>query len=524
MMKGAVQMAENVKGLSIKLGLDTTELQKGISNTYKSLKKLNNLQKTFNKISIAVTGVGTALLATATKVSSAINEIEDASSQAGVAFESWQKLEFAMDQIGVQSATTSTAMAKMNSAIGKISDGSGKNLIKILNQLGIDYKEFVQLSPDEAFYLLNDALGKVDDQATRLSYMSEFFGDKLTTKLLPAVDAGSEALKNIGDNAVIFTAEQATLAKQTETLNKQIKQTATSILATLLPAINGVLSKFKELIERVAPKVQNFLNKFNNLSDKTKSLIKVIAGISVALAPILKIATSIYKIVGISLPKALLAIQAHPIIATITAVVTTMTILYTQCEEFKKLVDDLFDSLMEVLKPLLSILKSALEPLFEIIKTIGTLLANLFGGILKPIVALLNGLLPILKPIVEFLNVTLVPILEFINTLLEGIAKLLKIVTFGLIDFTRESKGLTDSVTQLNDGENAKDPELWNTNVVHLARKASNRQSAIASQQDGKTSSGNTTENIVKNFYITINTSKDHMSIDELDSKLGMAF
>ena len=503
-------MAENVKGLSIKLGLDTTALQQGVNQVQKNIKKLNSLQKTFNKISAGILGVGTAIIATATKVSSAINDMEDSATEAGVGFEQWQKLSFSMDQIGISTSTTSSAMAKMNTAIGKVADGSGKNLIKILKELGINQEDFVKMTSDEAFYALNDALGNVTDNATKLSYMSEFFGDKLTTKLLPAVEQGSQALKEMGEQAVIFTDEQAVASKKTETLQKQISQTATVIGASLLPIVNEILTKVKSFVEKIAPKIQGFFDKIANLSEGAKRIIGVLSGVGVALAPILKIGTSIYKLVGVSLPKALTLLSTHPIIAGIGVAVGLLATLYSTSEDFKKTIDELIKSVGELLTPLLKIVGEVLEPMVEMFSGVLGSFLKLIGTLLTPLARILNDLLKALKPLFDFLEATIIPVLNAIVTAL-------RFITFGGLDALMKA---LDGDWSGSSNEGTYDKSEADAEFERESEKIMNGPFVAPRFANRNRSSENAT---TKNYYITINTSADHMSIDELDSKLGLA-
>lgn len=503
-------MAENVKGLSIKLGLDTQGLQQGISKVQKNIKKLNSLQKTFNKISGAIVGIGASAIAAASQVASAVNEMSDAASEAGVGFESWQKLSFSMDQIGVSTSTTSSAMAKMNAAIGKIADGSGKNLVKILNQLGIDQDEFIKLSPDEAFLKLNDALGQVTDNSTKLSYMSEFFGDKLTTKLLPAVEKGSDALREMGEAAVIFTEDQATLSKQNETIMKQIKQTAVVMGASLLPIVNEILIKVKSAVEFISPKISKIIESISGLSSGTKGLLAVLAGVGASLAPILKIGTSLYKLFGVSMPKALTLLASHPIIAAIAGAVAVLTTLYNTNEDFKKSIDELFATLGELIKPLMKILGEILKPISELLSgALGTAL-KVIGTILTPLANTLNVLLKALKPLFDFLEATVVPVLNAIVTAL-------RFITFGGLDALMKA---LDGDWSGSSNEGTYDKSEADEEFERESEKIMNGPFVAPRFANRNRSSENAT---TKNYYITINTTADHMSIDELDAKLGLA-
>ena len=507
-------MAENVKGLSIKLGLDTTALQQGVSQVQKNIKKLNGLQKTFNKISGSIVAIGTAMLATASKVSQAINEVDDSASRAGVGLEQWQRLSFALDQVGVDSATTSSAMAKMNSAIAKVASGSGKDLVGILNKLGIDSAEFVKMSPDEAFYTLNEAMGGVEDNATKLSYMTEFFGDKLTTKLLPAVSAGSEELQKLGESAVVFTEEQGVMAKKTETLQKQIRQTAVVIGASLLPIVNEILTAVKGFVEKIAPKIQGFFDKINGLSSTTKGLIGVLAGVGASLAPVLKIGTSIYKLVGVLMPKAMTALMAHPIIAGIGAVLAVLTTLYTTNEDFRKSVDELFKTLGEALKPLMSLLNQVLKPIANLLSGVIGKVLKLLATALTPIVDGFTKLISILTPFIDFMDRVLKPILELAYSVFN-------FLTFGGLDALSKAINGFEETTSTNNGGNLNsgDPTDVDEYVNYLLGHPS-----VPLKESRRDAYGQVRSEAPRIYNITINTSADHMSLDEIDQKLGLAY
>ncbi len=507
-------MAENVKGLNIVLGMDTKQLQQGISNVYKNLKKLNKVQSTLTKLSASAVALGTAFMATATKVSSAIDEIADSATESGLGVEQYQKLTYALDQLGISSATSSQAMRKVNSAIAKVADGSGKEIVRVLNKLGISWQDFIKMDSETAFYALADAMGKVGNDAELLSDITKVFGDELATKLLPAIDAGSDKLKSLGEEAVVVTSEQTEMSKKFSTSVDKFKQLAVVLGANLLPLATQIMEIVNKFVQSsLVPKISELAEKINGMSDRMKGFIGVIFGVVSSLGPLFKIGTSIYKLVGTSLPKALSVLSAHPIIAVIGIVITMLTTLYKTNDEFKKSIDELIKNVLDLMKPLLEELMMLLKPIGTLISGVLNVGLKLLGAILTPIVNAISKFVEFLTPVINAINSMLAPALEAINGLLESMFGWIEDV----IDGFDKLFGQSDKWV-----EKTRNDPLWKPfyNVTDEQQGGFTPALKQANKGAGGTSSGT---GDTRNYYITINTTADHMSLDDLDAQLGDA-
>ncbi len=535
--------------------------------------KAENIEKigsALNKVSGVVTGLVASITALAVKTSSSIASLNEEANESGVSVESYQKLVYALEELGVKSDTAKQALSKTNNIIAKVASGSGTDVVKVLNQLGVSWSEFEGMDTETAFNTLIDALGQTGDKSKLLTQLTTLFGDSLATKLLPVVEAGSSALQEYGEQATVVSQEQADSATKIEAMKEQLKSSALVISASLLPVLQSLIEKVQSVVDKVGPKIASAIEKFNSLSSPVKAMIALAVSLVSALGPVFTIGTKIWKLCSAQLPKALTALSAHPIIALIAVIATLLATLYSTNEKFRESLNKLVESVLTPLGEIMSTIMDLIQPLIDMLNEMLSDCLSGFGDVLATICDVLADVLkPVLESISDIIKKAssiLQPVINFIAKIIEklneassairdslmgvlqnlgswisdkftkiaelfiGLWDKMKDAIFAVVDAVRNffSKvgdwfktfwnGVTDTWERLGNWFTG---DGWNTNdeLASLADSASTMGNSYSS--NSTSNSSNTTNN---NYSVTINTSSDHVSLDELNTELGYSY
>lgn len=488
----------------------TNEQQKKLST-----EAFEKLASGFAKASAAIVAGATAIYASVAKASDSINTINQQASKAGMSIESYQKLSYAFAQVGSSAETFTQSISKVNQVLGNVALGKTSSYSKVFKQLGIDMKEFSKLSTTDAFDAIIDALGKVEDKAKRTGYAASIFGSELATKLDPIIQAGSDSLKKWGDEAVVVSTATANLAQQNANLREKIKNLGLTAIASLIPTVNSVLENMaKVMADKIVPAMKQIGDWINNLSTPIKNAIGAIAGITVALGPLLLIGTKVAKLVGSTGGIAKIGGLLGPVGLTIAAIAAAIALAWKNSEKFRESVKGLVSQVGETFKPLFDELVETFKGWMPIINQLFTFVGyqmavtiNALTQVLKFLTPIINKVNELMKPVREFIQSSIGQVLNGIMNTLETIWDFVEKIINKIVDFL---KGNGDKFEKF---KNFADQGINNNrgNIPSFA----NRQTIGGSEGNGYQSGGNT-------YYVTINTSADHMSLDELDEQMAV--
>lgn len=211
--------------LSVTIGLDQTELEKGLANAGKSLGKLsgavqagqNPFQATANQLGTAQ-GIGSlvggpigavigafvdAFGAAIGAVISKIKELADyaqnlrrISLTTGISIQELSNMEGFASAFGVSLQSLAGSFTEFTRRMGEVRIKGGE-LTNILAKMGIGMDEVANgtFNHQKAMMALADAYAAGTDEATLLYYGTKMFGDSFK-ELLPIIKSGSKAVKD----------------------------------------------------------------------------------------------------------------------------------------------------------------------------------------------------------------------------------------------------------------------------------------------------------------------------------------
>ena len=193
----AVQITGNTVGLNKSLQKAQTRMDKFRNRAALGFRAVRTAA-----LGLAVAG-GAALVAFGvTAVKSFLetgDELDKMSKRLGISVESLSELKFAAEQSGATLSDIEKAVKKMANSVFDANNGI-KASADAFQALGLNAQMLQDLSPEEQFLAVAEALAKVENASTRAALAQDIFGRAGTT-LLPLVAEGAEGLEALRQQA-----------------------------------------------------------------------------------------------------------------------------------------------------------------------------------------------------------------------------------------------------------------------------------------------------------------------------------
>lgn len=202
-----------------------------------------------------------SLTAAATKFASTGDMLDKMAIRTGFGVKSLQGLAFAADQSGSSLEAASGSILKMNRRLGRMAAGQATgSQLKAMKELGLSVEELSQMSPEQTFYALADAIKNYGNNAAAAGLAQRAFGTGVDG-ILPLLLQGSQGIKN--------------MQKQVEDL--ALSQSDTTAAAKMTDSIGLLQTNLSALVDHigaaVAPAI-TFLN--NNLASVVSHVVRFI--------------------------------------------------------------------------------------------------------------------------------------------------------------------------------------------------------------------------------------------------------
>lgn len=474
--------------------LDNTQL-KIRQVTTQNFAKIESLGRSLtNSITKPVAGAVTALGGLSIALAYNTDKLADNAAKVGLTAEEYQKWNYAGEIMAVSTSTLQRMFIKVNDILGDIATGNSLEAAQSLHQIGLTIDDIKGLNAGEALMVIADALKDIEDPAKKAAMLSEFFGEKIGSELLPLVNLGSQGISELFGKAEelgIATNEQAALAGQVTDKITDLKMAFNGLALELQDSILPLFMKLMDYItDTVVPKLKELIDYWNNLDGRIKGIILTIGGIITALGPVLLIFGTFGKTLG-GLSEGVGALKEgftilggafkaivgamSPMTIALSALAILFGTLYATNEEFRESVNDLLKSLLELVGDIIKSVKPVFDEFVVLVKDLLKVVLDVTGSIFKSMMPVLDTLIDIIKalfnaakPILElvtslfalkisyFLDITkdaikaletpIKMVVEFIGTILSLISDLVKLVTPFIATITEKIKGLWDIV------------------------------------------------------------------------------
>jgi len=172
-----------------------------------SLRRVGQKLKTFGRAAAisggAIAGAGSAVMSgmgLALKHFLTVGgAIDKAAIRTGIAVESLSTLAYAAEQSDASLEDLSKGIAKMQNNLDAARNGS-ESAAEMFTKLGLSAESLSQMSPDEQFRTIADAIDKIEDPAAKTAAAMDLFG-KSGLALVPMMQGGREAIEGMEQRA-----------------------------------------------------------------------------------------------------------------------------------------------------------------------------------------------------------------------------------------------------------------------------------------------------------------------------------
>lgn len=423
----------NLFNLIAKLGLDTSDYDKGLEGAKKEASsfssKFSTAMKTAVKGFTAFVGgavaVGTAIAGVATKMIDLGGQIDDNAQQLGMTTEQFQQWSFAMTKAGTDASTLQVVMRELSTFTQELAEGNADALVT-LDKLGVGYADFMAQDNAGQLEMLVTALQGVKSSTDKASLAQELFGNRAYQKLMPLLNEEQGSLEKLNEElhkqGVIIKDENiqasAQLGDKIDLLKATFQSFGLSLSTEVFPQIGELIDGFQGLAtgaegasEGIAIALSGIVNRVAELlPDVIKSLSTFIFSLLDGIVPILpEVAEKLLEIVVDVLDK--LAENSPQLISNIVTAIAGII------EAVGKSLPDMLESVIEIaigiveglleFKNLNSIVNAVLSVVISLSKIIILRLPKLVKNVIS---ALFNSIKNLLKPenigtlIADFIN------------------------------------------------------------------------------------------------------------------------
>ena len=188
----------------VKLGLDRTGFSSGIKRATGSLKKFVHGGAKLAGVGLAAMGAASAAAAAVivpnvTRAMASIDKLAKTSDKLGIATENLAGLRHAAELTGASGDALDVGLQRMVRRISQAASGSGE-AVKVLDELGLSAQALNQMSPDQQFLKIADAMKKIQNPADQVRLTFGLF-DTEGVNLVNTLRNGSGAINQMTGEA-----------------------------------------------------------------------------------------------------------------------------------------------------------------------------------------------------------------------------------------------------------------------------------------------------------------------------------
>jgi hypothetical protein len=208
-----------------------------------------------------------------------LHQIGDTARKAGVDAETYQRLGFALGQVGLTAEDAGTYLMFMKKNIGMKSDMSGN----IFERMGVDVAALKQLNPEQQFFEISKSIARLGNETDRTQALTEIFGRK-GAGLGPLLRAGpKEFEKGLRDVMGMIAVTSTDAVNMASDMDDAFAGVGTDMKASFADAFLAIANSGKESFGRVDVAifalyqksklfVMNVIDLFGWLKDATKAI------------------------------------------------------------------------------------------------------------------------------------------------------------------------------------------------------------------------------------------------------------
>lgn len=248
----------------VELFLEDSAFVRGLNASEKKLKEWGSAMTGFGTQLATAGAAGVAAFGGAVAAFvSAGSRLDDMSQRTGVSVEALSELEYAAVQSGTSLETLEGGLIKLQN---KMVDALAGNeaAAKSFTDLGLSVDQLSQMSAEDQFAAIADAIGSIEDPAKKTAMAMEIFG-KSGQQLVPFLNSGSKGLSELRQQArdlgITMDGEAAGAAAELgdvfDQLKAQVMQVVIEVGSALAPALISMGKALQPIIRGIIDFVKN---------------------------------------------------------------------------------------------------------------------------------------------------------------------------------------------------------------------------------------------------------------------------
>lgn len=247
-----------IGALVVTLGANSAQLVSELDRTRRGAQDWSvTMQKTakigaasFLAVGAAATTAGIGIIAIVEKNSEAIDNLAKTSDKLGMVPQALQLMRYQAELSGVSMGTLDMATQRMTRRVAEAAQGTGE-AVKALRELRLDATKLAQLSPDQQFYAIAEAMKAVENQGDRVRLAMKLFdseGVSLVNTLVSDLEAAEKKFDRMG---IAITRQQAAMVEAYNDAKTDLGMLAQGFGQKLTVYLAGPFSEVLRYIEDV---------------------------------------------------------------------------------------------------------------------------------------------------------------------------------------------------------------------------------------------------------------------------------
>lgn len=416
-------------------------------------------------VTAPIVGVVGALGGMAMSAADSADGIAKAARAAGVSTDSYQELEYALGQAGVEQGTFDRLLQRNNQRLGRAAEGNEK-YASAYEDLGIAITDSngELRSSEDVFDDVMTALAGIEDPAIRAAKAGELLGTKSGRELAMALDGGIDGINGARDAAhdlgIVMDKDAMGAAEGFNDSIDNLKRAFGGIVAEIGSAALPMLESLMPVIqENLVPAIRSFaemvgglVEKFVNASPQMQGFIAGAIGIAAAAGPVISIVSKVIGVFGklskafAVVKKAFLAMKvlmlANPFVAIVAAVVALVVLIVMN-----------WDTIKEYLAAAWEWIKTTAETVWNAISEFFT---NLWNGLVEFFVSIWEGIKEFFTEAWEGIKALATTVWDGIKTYFETVFNFYKTI------IETAWNAITQFLSNIWTGIKSKAESIWN--------------------------------------------------------------
>lgn len=422
--------------------------------------------------------VATGLTALATDAASTTDNIDKMSQRLGLSRESFQELDFALSQSGVDINSFQTGMKSLLANMDKVNEGN-KTAIANFDMLGVSVQnaDGSLRSEEDVLFDTIAAFQEMENSSEKTRLAQELFG-KQGQEIVPLLNSEAGSIENMRQQAhdlgLILSDELIDSGVELTDSLDQTKRAFESIVTQLSGSLMPIVISVSDMLQEALPTIQSLISSIAPIiSDLFDGLIP----------PLMELGKQIFPIV-IDLINMLLPVVTEIVSAILPIIVELIQILIPPLMEiiqailpvFVTLLDALMpiiETVMELLSPILELVLALIVPLIqliaELLPPLINFLAELIGKILEPAIPIIKNVATAIKNYLSYAFEKLEPVIQNVKGIFQGFLDFITGVFTG--DWKKAWNGIVSIFTNIWEGIKTSSKETIN-GMITLLNKA----------------------------------------------------